>query len=258
MERDAPWNIFIPLLCCLGLEPASISRVSVDKLDRLFTRSLSRLSETPSLLDFHNTLGNDSVLQCVLHQHLNGSYWYSVVWNWLFKTHLTPSYRLFSTQDATLVCCFGAPSLRGIGRHPSMPSAWIGFMRSNLLTSTANSFTDVTVKSNRTGNIPRQLRGIGVTSLYAFDQSRFGVLHYSHRSPTHKYLRSSHFWSWHLQPHQWIRTIAKPFTVRLLPARGYDNIRQVTTNQQLLVALLSQSLHPWRQSLFEPTDAAPT
>ena len=55
------------------------------------------------------------------------------------------------------------------------------------------SFTDVTVKSNRTGNIPRRLRGIGVTSLYAFDQSRFGVLHYSHRSPTHKYLRSSHF-----------------------------------------------------------------
>ena len=84
------------------------------------------------------------------------------------QTHLTPSYRLFSTQDATLVCCFGAPSLRGIGRHPSMPSAWIGFMRSNLLTSTVNSFTDVTIKSNRTGNIPRRLRGIvSITSLCA-------------------------------------------------------------------------------------------
>ena len=38
----------------------------------------SRLSETPSLLDFRRTLGNDSVLQCALHQYLNGSYWYSV------------------------------------------------------------------------------------------------------------------------------------------------------------------------------------
>lgn len=39
------------------------------------------------------------------------------------QTHLTPSYRLFSTQDATLVCCFGAPRLSGIGhRHRSMPS----------------------------------------------------------------------------------------------------------------------------------------
>ena len=94
------------------------------------------------------------------------------------QTHLTPSYRLFSILDAAPIYRFGAPSLRGIGRHPSMPSAWIGFMRSNLLTSTANSFTDVTVKSNRTGNIPRRLRGIGVTSLYAFDQSRFGVLHF--------------------------------------------------------------------------------
>lgn len=27
------------------------------------------------------------------------------------QTHLTPSYRLFSTQDATLVCCFGTPPL---------------------------------------------------------------------------------------------------------------------------------------------------
>ena len=40
-------------------------------------------------------------------------------------------------------------------------------MRSNLLTSTANSFTDVTVKSNRTGNIPRRLRGIVCSPLYA-------------------------------------------------------------------------------------------
>lgn len=39
---------------------------------------LSRLSETPSLLDFRHTLGNDSVLQCALHQYLNGSHWYSV------------------------------------------------------------------------------------------------------------------------------------------------------------------------------------
>ena len=39
---------------------------------------LSRLSEAPSLLDFHNTLGNDSVLQYALHQFLNGSHWYSV------------------------------------------------------------------------------------------------------------------------------------------------------------------------------------
>ena len=31
------------------------------------------------------------------------------------QTHLTPSYQLFSTQDTTLVCCFGAPNLRGIG-----------------------------------------------------------------------------------------------------------------------------------------------
>ena len=31
---------------------------------------LSRLSETPSLLDLRNTLGNDSVLQCALHQFL--------------------------------------------------------------------------------------------------------------------------------------------------------------------------------------------
>ena len=31
--------------------------------------------------------------------------------SWLFKTHLTPSYRLFSAQDATLVRCFEAPSL---------------------------------------------------------------------------------------------------------------------------------------------------
>ena len=35
LERDAPWSI-------------------------------SRLSETPSLLDFRHTLGNDSVLQCAL------------------------------------------------------------------------------------------------------------------------------------------------------------------------------------------------
>lgn len=121
----------------------------------------SRLSETPSLLDLRHTLGNDSVLQCALHQYLNGSHWYSVILNWLFKTHLTPSYRLFSAQDATLVFCFGAPmtvaairrlqepfprlvgrrfpslfrasfwdtvgggvpTARGIGRHPSMPSA---------------------------------------------------------------------------------------------------------------------------------------
>ena len=106
---------------------------------------------------------------------------------------------MFSTQDATLVRCLGAPPLvavksaivngrsvshfsvrpfrirlvegvptaRGIGRHPSMPSAWIGLRFSNLLASTANSFTDVTVKSNRTGNIPRQLRGIVCSPLYA-------------------------------------------------------------------------------------------
>ena len=62
----------------------------------------------------------------------------------------------------------GSANTRGIGRHPSMPSAWIGLRVSNLLASTVSSFTDVTVKSNRTGNIPRRLRGIvSITSLYA-------------------------------------------------------------------------------------------
>ena len=41
-------------------------------------KGLSRLSEMPSLLGLRHTLGNDSVLQCALHQYLNGSYWYSV------------------------------------------------------------------------------------------------------------------------------------------------------------------------------------
>ena len=180
----------------------------------------SRLSETPSLLDFRHTLGNDSVLQCVLHQYLNGSYWYSVfeigcssnsiyhclciqrsliksvvlpdppsmLYSMSFKTswhrisHLirllwaVPAIRRLQEPFPRLVgrrfpslfrASFwdtvggGVPTVRGIGRHPSMPSAWIGFMISNLLTSTVSSFTDVTVKSNRTGNIPRRLRGIG-------------------------------------------------------------------------------------------------
>lgn len=65
-------------------------------------------------------------------------------------------------------CTVKGDRLRGIGRHPSMPSAWIGLIGSNLLASTVNSFTDVTVKSNRTGNIPRRLRGIvSITSLCA-------------------------------------------------------------------------------------------
>ena len=38
----------------------------------------SRLSEASSLLELRHTLGNDSVLQCVLHQYLNGSHWHSV------------------------------------------------------------------------------------------------------------------------------------------------------------------------------------
>ena len=47
-------------------------------MERSAPWSISRLSETSSLLDFRHTLGNDSVLQCALHQFLNGSYWYSV------------------------------------------------------------------------------------------------------------------------------------------------------------------------------------
>ena len=39
---------------------------------------LSRLSETPSLLDLRHTLGNDSVLQRALHQLLIRWNWYSV------------------------------------------------------------------------------------------------------------------------------------------------------------------------------------
>lgn len=41
-------------------------------------RDSHRLSETSSLLDFRHTLGNDPVLQCVLHQFLIRWDWYSV------------------------------------------------------------------------------------------------------------------------------------------------------------------------------------
>ena len=47
-------------------------------MERSAPWSISRLSEMPSLLDLRHTLGNDSVLQCALHQYLNGSHWYSV------------------------------------------------------------------------------------------------------------------------------------------------------------------------------------
>lgn len=106
------------------------------------------------------------------------------------QTHLTPSYRLFSTQDATLVCCFGAPPLvavksatvngrsfspfsvrpfwdtvgggvptaRGIGRRPSMPSAWIGLIGSNLLASTVITLLRTSL-SNRTGRGTSHVEG---------------------------------------------------------------------------------------------------
>ena len=154
---------------------------------------LSRLSEAPSLLDFHNTLGNDSVLQYALHQFLNGSHWYSV-----FEIGCSNTFNPF-LPIVLNTGCYSCMLLRGTefeGNRSSPLYAiclnWLNRLQCVGFDSNY-SFTDVTVKSNRTGNIPRQVRGIGVTSLYAFDQSRFGVLHYSHRSPTHKYLRSSHF-----------------------------------------------------------------
>lgn len=110
--------------------------------------------------------------------------------NWLFKTHLTPSYRLFSILDATPIYRIGAPPLvavksatingrsispfsvrpfwdtvgggvptaRGIGRHPSMPSAWIGLIGSNLLASTVITLLRMSL-SNRTGRGTSHVKG---------------------------------------------------------------------------------------------------
>ena len=44
----------------------------------------------------------------------------------------------------------GVPTARGIGRHPSMPSAWIGLIGSNLLASTVIALLRTSL-SNRTG-----------------------------------------------------------------------------------------------------------
>ena len=109
---------------------------------------------------------------------------------WLFKTHLTPSYRLFSILDATPIYRIGAPPLvavksatvngrsvssfsvrpfwdtvgggvptaRGIGRHPSMPSARIGLHFSNLLASTVITLLRTSL-SNRTGRGTSHVKG---------------------------------------------------------------------------------------------------
>ena len=112
---------------------------------------------------------------------------------WLFKTHLTPSYRLFSILDVTPIYRIGAPPLvadksatvngRSVSSFPACP--FLGCDRRGSANSKGNrssplyaicpnwitflqfvgfdsnySFTDVTVKSNRTGNIPRQGSGL--------------------------------------------------------------------------------------------------
>ena len=112
LERGAPEYLLFHCRCAILVSSPQASAGFLSIHSTICSQgAFFRLSETPSLLDFRHTLGNDSVLQCALHQYLNGSHWYSVFRNWLFKTHLTPSYRLFSTQDATLVRCFGAPNL---------------------------------------------------------------------------------------------------------------------------------------------------
>ena len=124
LERGAPEYCLFHCRCAILVSSPQASAGFLSIHSTISSQGLiPRLSETPSLLDFRHTLGNDSVLQCVLHQYLNGSYWYSVFEIGCSK-HICPLLiDLFSTQDSTLVCCFGAPSLRGIGRHPSMPSA---------------------------------------------------------------------------------------------------------------------------------------
>lgn len=108
------------------------------------------------------------------------------------QTHLTPSYRLFSILDATPIYRIGAPPLVAVksatvnGRSVSpLPCVLSGYDWRRSANSKGNrssplyaiclnwitflqfvgfdsnySFTDVTVKSNRTGNIPRQGSGL--------------------------------------------------------------------------------------------------
>ena len=108
------------------------------------------------------------------------------------QTHLTPSYRLFSILDTTPIYRIGAPPLVAVksatvnGRSVSPFSVrpfgirlagecqhkgnrssplyaiclnWITFLQFVGFDSNY-SFTDVTVKSNRTGNIPRRGSGL--------------------------------------------------------------------------------------------------
>lgn len=70
------------------------------------------------------------------------------------KTAFVPfqgSSKLIGSEWITGWCfrCSASP-LRGMGRHPSMPSAWIGFMGSNLLASTVIALLRTSLP-NRTG-----------------------------------------------------------------------------------------------------------
>ena len=79
LERGAPEYCLFHCRCAILVSSTQASAGFLSINSTICSQGLiSRLSETPSLLDLRHTLGNDSVLQCALHQYLNGSYWYSV------------------------------------------------------------------------------------------------------------------------------------------------------------------------------------
>ena len=73
LERVAPEYFLFHCRCAILVSSPQASAGFLSIHSTISSQGLiSRLSEVSSLLDFHNTLGNDSVLQCVLHQFLNG------------------------------------------------------------------------------------------------------------------------------------------------------------------------------------------
>ena len=80
LERGAPEYFLFHCRCAILVSSPQASAGFLSIHSTISSQGLiSRLSETPSLLDFRNTFGNDSVLQCALHQYLIRWDWYSVV-----------------------------------------------------------------------------------------------------------------------------------------------------------------------------------
>ena len=164
-------NIIPSIRCIVPDQAQAYKPVSVEKYSTTIcsNRDFPRLSEASSLLDFHNTLGNDSVLQYVLHQYLNGSHWYSVISP--VADSAPDKRRINSNRARSIILPFPCVllgydwrrSANNKGNRSSPLYAiclnWITFLQCVGFDSNY-SFTDVTVQSNRTGNIPRQGSGL--------------------------------------------------------------------------------------------------